>query len=142
MLLILFIDINALLADLTNEQRNAPAVKHALDVRSAVSFGNYYRLFQLYKNAPNLGGYIMDTWIQRERLYACKVMFKGIRPALPLNYVTDILVFDNEFESKEVNHQWLHCNIIESSPGIIDTKNSLLKILQSEADKIENLEIK
>lgn len=46
-------------ARLSNEDKEADAVKHALAVQSAVSSGNYVRFFRLYKIAPNLNTSLM-----------------------------------------------------------------------------------
>lgn len=62
--------MNEVLADLTPEDRRAPAVQHALKMRTALALGNYHRFFQLYRDVPFLGGYIADTFVERERLAA------------------------------------------------------------------------
>jgi hypothetical protein len=62
--------MNEVLADLTPEDRRAPAVQHALKTRTALALGNYHRFFQLYRDVPFLGGYIADTFVERERLAA------------------------------------------------------------------------
>lgn len=51
-------------------------MRHALDVQRALAMGNYHRLFDLYLNAPNMGAYIMDHFIDRERIRALIVMSK------------------------------------------------------------------
>ena len=70
-------DMNDVLSDLTPTDKAAAAVKHALDVRSALALGNYHRFFQLYLETPNMGAYLMDMFVGRERLSAlasiCKV---------------------------------------------------------------------
>lgn len=63
-------DMNEVLADLTPTDKTQPAVKHALDVRSALALGNYHRFFRLYLDTPNMGAYLMDMFIVRERLAA------------------------------------------------------------------------
>lgn len=62
--------MNDALADVTAEDKQDPAVKHALDVRSALALGNYHRFFQLYLDTPNMGAYLMDMFVGRERLAA------------------------------------------------------------------------
>lgn len=52
-------------------------MRHALDVQRALAMGNYHALFDLYLNAPNMGAYIMDHFIDRERLRALMVMTKA-----------------------------------------------------------------
>lgn len=63
-------DMNDALAHITPADRQVPAVRHALDVRSALALGNYHRFFRLYLDAPNMGPYLMDKFIARERLAA------------------------------------------------------------------------
>ena len=54
-----------------------PAVQHALRVQRALSMGNYHALFEMYLNAPNMGVYIMDHFIDRERAKALMIMTKA-----------------------------------------------------------------
>jgi len=63
-------DMNDVLADLTPAEKKDPAVKHALDARSALALGNYHKFFQLYLLTPNMGAYLMDMFVGRERLAA------------------------------------------------------------------------
>ena len=62
--------LNDVLADLTTAEKSERAIKHALDVRSALALGNYHRFFQLYNDTPNMGAYLMDMFVARERLAA------------------------------------------------------------------------
>ena len=64
------VDMNDVLADLTAAEKKDPAVKHALDARSALALGNYHRFFKLYLETPNMGAYLMDMFVARERLAA------------------------------------------------------------------------
>ena len=70
-------DLNLYVGQLTAQQKEAPAVRHALAVQRAVAMGNYHALFDLYMNAPNMGAYIMDHFIDRERIRALMVMTKA-----------------------------------------------------------------
>lgn len=62
--------LNDTLADLTAAEKEEPPIKHALSVRSALALGNYHRFFQLYLDTPNMGAYLMDMFVVRERLAA------------------------------------------------------------------------
>ena len=62
--------MNDVLADLQPEEKKDHAVEHALDTRSALALGNYHRFFQLYLDVPNMGAYLMDMFVSRERLAA------------------------------------------------------------------------
>ena len=70
-------DMNLYVGQLTERQKSDPAVRHALSVQRAVAMGNYHALFDLYLNAPNMGAYIMDHFIDRERIRALMVMTKA-----------------------------------------------------------------
>jgi hypothetical protein len=63
-------DMNDLLAELTPADKTKQDIKHALEVRSSLAAGNYHKFFRLYSVAPNMGGYLMDMFIERERLHA------------------------------------------------------------------------
>lgn len=52
-------------------------MQHALNVSRALSMGNYHSLFHLYEDAPNMGAYIMDHFINRERVKALLVITKA-----------------------------------------------------------------
>lgn len=69
--------MNDVLADLTPADKQSPAVKHALDSRSALALGNYHRFFQLYLNTPNMGAYLMDMFAGRERLAALSAICRA-----------------------------------------------------------------
>lgn len=62
--------MNDTLADLTAAEKEEAPIKHALRVRSALALGNYHKFFQLYLDTPNMGAYLMDMFVVRERLAA------------------------------------------------------------------------
>lgn len=70
-------DMNDALADLTPAEKQEPAIKHALAARSASALGNYHRFFKLYLDTPNMGAYLMDMFVSRERIYAMMVISKA-----------------------------------------------------------------
>ena len=63
-------DMNDVLADLTPAEKQEAPIKHALEARSALALGNYHRFFKLYIDTPNMGAYLMDMFVARERLAA------------------------------------------------------------------------
>jgi len=75
-------DLNLFVGQLTSEQKSNPCVLHALNVQRALSMGNYHLFFSLYNTVPNMGGYIMDHFVERERIRALLVMTKS---CVPLN---------------------------------------------------------
>jgi hypothetical protein len=62
--------LNDILTELTTAEKEDPAIKHALDARSALALGNYHKFFRLYLETPNMGAYLMDMFVVRERLAA------------------------------------------------------------------------
>ncbi|CAJ0765440.1 24453_t:CDS:10 [Entrophospora sp. SA101] len=88
-------DINALIAELTDEMKENKAIKHALDVRSALATSNYHKFFDLYSKAPNMGVYLMNLFVERERIAALKILCKSFRPNLDLEFIRSELAFEN-----------------------------------------------
>ncbi|KAF7430555.1 hypothetical protein PC9H_006263 [Pleurotus ostreatus] len=86
-------ELNLYVGQLTPKQKADKAVRHALQVQRALSMGNYHSLFQLYLNAENMGAYIMDHFIDRERVKALMMMTKSYR-TLSLQFITDELAFE------------------------------------------------
>ena len=70
-------ELNLYVGQLTPRQKMDSAVRHALRVQRALSMGNYHALFEMYLNAPNMGAYIMDHFIDRERAKALIIMTKA-----------------------------------------------------------------
>ena len=73
-------DLNLFVGQLTSEQKSNLCVLHALNVQRALSMGNYHLFFSLYNTVPNMGGYIMDHFVERERIRALLVMTKSYVP--------------------------------------------------------------
>ncbi|RPD64260.1 hypothetical protein L226DRAFT_533569 [Lentinus tigrinus ALCF2SS1-7] len=93
-------DLNLYVGQLTERQKSDPAVRHALFVQRAVAMGNYHALFDLYLNAPNMGAYIMDHFIDRERIRALMVMTKAYR-TLQLSFIQNELAFETLASTRE-----------------------------------------
>jgi hypothetical protein len=70
-------ELNLFVGQLTPRQKADDAVRHALSVQRAVSMGNYHAFFELYEKAPNMGAYIMDHFVDRERIKALIVITKA-----------------------------------------------------------------
>ncbi|KAL6853623.1 hypothetical protein ACP4OV_019652 [Aristida adscensionis] len=81
------------MASLPKEAKQDATVKHARDVRSAVSSGNYVLFFKLYRMAPNLNSCLMDLYVELMRFEAIKCMSKSYRPTVPVRYAARILGF-------------------------------------------------
>ena len=124
-------DMNDMLAELTPADKIHPWIKHALDVRSALALGNYHRFFRLYLEAQNLGGYLMDLFIERERLAALANMSRAYVHGhqhtmtsltgnsyinIALRFLTDELAFDNDEACREFLESHGAQHLIEKKP--------------------------
>jgi SAC3 family protein LENG8/THP3 len=70
-------DMNDVLSELTPADKKEPAIKHALEVRSALALGNFHKFFKLYLSVPGMGAYLMDMFVERERLAALAAISKS-----------------------------------------------------------------
>ena len=87
------LDLNLFVGQLTSEQKSNPCMLHALNVQRALSMGNYHLFFSLYNTVPNMGGYIMDHFVERERIRALLVMTKSyVPPPLTWCFLSDLNV--------------------------------------------------
>jgi hypothetical protein len=64
-------------AQLTPSQKSSRPISHALSVQRALSMGNYHQFFQLYIDAPNMAGYVMDRFVDRERVKALMIISRS-----------------------------------------------------------------
>lgn len=120
--------MNAILSELTAapDMRSSAAVKHALAVRSALFLHNYHSLFRLYGSAPNMGGYIMDQFIARERLAALRTICRAYRPSVPVSHLTSLLAFETGADCvKSLQEADL---VLVENCNLVDTKASMAKI--------------
>lgn len=67
----------SLLGQITDKEKADPGVHHALQVHAALATSNYVKFFRLFLDAPNMGAYIMDHFVERERAQALAVMSKA-----------------------------------------------------------------
>eukprot|EP00250_Pteridium_aquilinum_P020939 c24992_g1_i2 orf=676-3387(-) len=86
-------DLLSSMARLSVNDKEDPAIKHALAVRAAVAAGNYTTFFRLYRAAPNLGTYLMDLYVEKMRFEALRCMARAYRPTLQASYIGRVLGF-------------------------------------------------
>ncbi|KAK8106373.1 hypothetical protein PG999_009732 [Apiospora kogelbergensis] len=112
--------LNDAIADLTTADKEERAIKHALEVRSALALGNYHRFFQLYLDVPNMGAYLMDMFVKRERLAALANMCKAYKPDFKLRFITEELAFESDAEAAQfiIDHNGQHL-LVEREDSII-----------------------
>ncbi|KAL1923626.1 uncharacterized protein VTP21DRAFT_8606 [Calcarisporiella thermophila] len=88
-------EVNGVMAELTEEQKQDRAVAHALRVRSAIATSNYHLFFLLYRSAPFMCGYLMDHFVARERVKAMATICKAYRPSISLEFLRHELAFED-----------------------------------------------
>ncbi|KAK1925948.1 SAC3/GANP/Nin1/mts3/eIF-3 p25 family-domain-containing protein [Papiliotrema laurentii] len=93
-------DMASLLAQLTPAEKADPGIHHALQTAAALATSNYVRFFRLYNTAPNMSGYIMDHFVERERMSALAIMSKAYL-TLTLPYLTVTLAFDSDSQTDQ-----------------------------------------
>ncbi|KAI9308733.1 SAC3/GANP/Nin1/mts3/eIF-3 p25 family-domain-containing protein [Cunninghamella echinulata] len=133
-------DINSIMAELTIEKKQDHSVQHALDVRSSLAVSNYHRFFRLYTTTPNMGAYLIDQFVERERVQALIILCKSYRPNLSLEFIQNELAFDSlpallKFLQSLAN--------VVPEPGMIylDTKIAIVGLLNS-LKKYKKIDIK
>jgi hypothetical protein len=119
-----------------------PCVQHALAIRSAVSTGDYVLFFRLFHETPNMGAYLIDHFIHRERVKAFLKLTKSYRPRLSVEFLTKKLGFihpdDVTDKSKDRDaFMWIRELDIPIVDGEIDCK-SAYPILFQAAHEIES----
>jgi hypothetical protein len=72
-----FTELSRSIGHLTAEEKAQGPVKQALDISTAMATGNYHRFFKLYMEVANMGGYIVDQFVARERMAALTKMAKA-----------------------------------------------------------------
>ncbi|XP_031551375.1 leukocyte receptor cluster member 8 homolog [Actinia tenebrosa] len=95
------LDYSTDLLRLTEEEKHTVPIKHAQCLCTAWALSNYHNFFQLYLCAPNMSGYLIDLFVQRERVAAIKAMIKSYRPTLPLAFIQSELGFTDQEECKK-----------------------------------------
>jgi hypothetical protein len=137
--------LNDVLADLTTAEKGEPAIKHALNVRSALALGNYHKFFRLYLDTPNMGAYLMDMFAVRERLSAlsnmCKayvstllsmvnlLIFIRYKPEVKLRFVTEELGFESDGDAAQFIYDY-------NGQALLEEKESGLVFLTGKAGQI------
>lgn len=102
--------LNDVLADLTTAEKESEPIKHALNVRSALALGNYHKFFRLYLDVPNMGAYLMDMFIVRERLAALSNICKAYKLDVNIRFITEELGFESDVDAAQfiVDHDGQH----------------------------------
>ncbi|RVX68586.1 hypothetical protein B0A52_07013 [Exophiala mesophila] len=125
-------DMNDVLSDLTEADKKEPAIKHALEVRSALALGNYHKFFKLYLTVPAMGAYLMDMFVERERLAALACLCRSYKPDVKLRFITEELGFETDEEAC----QFLLDHVPEESPTLLEERDGDVRFLTGKAGSI------
>lgn len=88
-----------MLKTLTAVEVKEEAIKHSLDVRKALASGNYGRFFKLYRDAPNMSGYLMDIFIDKHRTICMQRMCLTYQATnVAVRFMSLFLAYDTEDE--------------------------------------------
>jgi len=138
-------ELNLYVSQLTPKQKASSAVKHALAVQRALALGNYHAFFDQYLNAPNMGAYIMDHFVDRERLRALFIMTKAYQ-RLSLAFIHQELAFDSLNHVREflMSHRAAHF-VNPNGPDaekILDCKAASVELPAVLEEKYRKVQIK
>ncbi|GMR44164.1 hypothetical protein PMAYCL1PPCAC_14359, partial [Pristionchus mayeri] len=90
-------DVTTILCSLTPEMRATACVEYALRVRHKLTMGDQVGFFKLYESkAPLMCAYLLDMFVERERIAALNVFVKAYRPSLPVSLVAKWLAMDDD----------------------------------------------
>ncbi|KAJ7918747.1 SAC3/GANP/Nin1/mts3/eIF-3 p25 family-domain-containing protein [Mycena leptocephala] len=115
-------ELNIYVGQLTPKQKADSAVQHALSVQRALAMGNYHALFGLYSSSPNMGAYIMDHFVARERAKALMVITKAYK-SIPLSFIHQELAFESLEQAREFLAE--HSAAYFTNPGSPDDQKTL-----------------
>lgn len=95
-----YVELNNFILKLRREFQNILnfkdfAVNHAIMVRDSIISSNYSLLFRLYKSVPNMGIYLMDHFIEKNRTASFVNFCKVYKPTISMNFLKEILCFDS-----------------------------------------------
>lgn len=137
-------EISHILVQLDAETLAEPCVKHALQVVSAMTQANHHRLFKLYIESPNMGGYVMDSFIARERLTALSIICRCYRPDVSIDVITTELGFADRDDCLDFLQTYHVANHIFFSNDVekFTTKDAFIKIENARQAACKKVDIK
>ena len=115
-----------LIAKLSIEQKSSEDVKFGVSVFNAWATRNYYKFFKLYLTAPKMSGYLMDTFVQRERNAAMYSMVKAYKPSISVAKVTATLGYPDP-ETAMVYLDELKVAYTNQTRTVIDCKKTTIE---------------
>lgn len=89
-------DMFHIMLSLSPKERDHPAIHHALKVREAVAFSDYFWFFRLHKTSPNLGVFLTELLVPTMRLRGLRRIAKAYRPSVEAHVCLRQLGFCND----------------------------------------------
>jgi hypothetical protein len=142
-----WLEINNALQELTEDDKKDVHVGHALAVRRAMANGSYHHFFKLYDDAPsNMSPYLMDHFIDRERIRALKTMCTAYKGAnVGVEWISKELGFGQDAESVDTCcdalKSWDATILKEGDKRLVDCKSSL-RVFQDRLGEMFKIDIK
>lgn len=143
-------DLNTLLRDLSPEQLCDAAVAQATLLAECLARGNreLFLAKAAASAAPNMNSYLIDQFIDRERIAHLKTLVKAHRPTLPLAFVKTQLHFEDAEDAARFfatvgieKEHFLFAKTCEDDAAVFDCK-PVLPILEEAARKANKIDIK
>lgn len=95
-----------------NKKNLSFEINHAIQVMKSLNEPNYFNFFKLYKNAPNMGKYLIEPFIPRLRIKGLLYLAYGYFSEVPIDVIVEKLGFENkEFCLKFLNDNELKIGI-------------------------------
>ncbi len=114
------------IGEVTRRGSPGPATLHALRVRSAIATGDYVAFFGGYASAPNLSSYLIDLFIDRERVITLKKLTRAVKPTLPITLIAQRCGFTHttgqDDEAVKEASAWVRGLGVVITGGVIDCK--------------------
>ena len=91
--------LNAMLSELSAQQRAQPAIAHVLDLRKAVAASDFYHFLRAYRRTPYKGVSLLQHLALPMRLHALTVLVRAYKPTrVRLDIFQNALGFDSRAE--------------------------------------------
>ena len=130
----IFEDSNSVLKimnSLTKEEKAHLWIRFALKIRETLATRNYHLFFLLFLRAPGMGKFLIQQYINRERVKALRLIIACFRPTVHIDFLAKELGFGEGIINDDALDQ---CKDFCSSVGCkfvtenteLDCKNSLL----------------
>ena len=80
---------------LAAEDLQLPGISYAMQIIKAAKLTDYHTFFVLYRQAPDMSGFILDFIVAGIRAAAYAVMLKAYMPLVPIQFINSELGFDD-----------------------------------------------